>query len=211
MKTLKYIIPVLIFMSIIQISCSKDDENPSGSNQNTSSTVLTEDEKNDLLYMREEEKLARDIYLLSFDLYGLQIFSNISSSEQTHMDEILVLIEKYNLADPASPDRNVFNNPVLQNLFNELKVKSEKSLLDALMVGATIEDLDIYDLDNAVATTVKSDIVNVYEFLNCGSRNHMRAFTGQIDSNSGTYENQFLDDQKYQEILDSEHKKCGQL
>ena len=62
---------------------------------------MTQAEKDGLILMREEEKLARDVYLHSFDLYGVQIFSNISNAEQTHMDRILDLLITF--ADTRHP------------------------------------------------------------------------------------------------------------
>ncbi len=64
--------------------------------------ILTKEEAEDLLVLREEEKLARDVYLYSYDKYNTQIFSNISSSEQRHMDKILFLLTKYGLDDPVN-------------------------------------------------------------------------------------------------------------
>ncbi|MDP2030099.1 MAG: DUF2202 domain-containing protein [Thiobacillus sp.] len=51
--------------------------------------------KTDLLFMREEEKLARDVYLTLYETWGLAVFSNIASSEQSHMDALLKLLRTY--------------------------------------------------------------------------------------------------------------------
>ena len=64
--------------------------------------VLTNEEKSDLLFLREEEKLAKDVYTYSFNKYGQNIFANISSSEQSHMNSVLTLLKKYNLSDPIA-------------------------------------------------------------------------------------------------------------
>ena len=104
---------------------------------------LSEQEKADILFLREEEKLARDVYLLSYDLYGHIIFNNISNSEQTHMNSVYTLIVKYNLSDPAEGrQQGEFENVVLQNLYDSLALQSSVSLLAALKVGAAIEDLE---------------------------------------------------------------------
>lgn len=207
MKTLKYFLPIIFLVTLTQASCSNDDDDVTTTTPVVA--TLTEAEKEGLIQMREEEKLARDVYLYSFDLYGTQIFSNISNAEQTHMDGILDLLKTYNLTDPASTERGVFNDPGLQTLYNDLTALSEKSLLDAFLVGATIEDLDIYDLEELMKTTNKSDILLVYDNLNCGSRNHMRAYTSQIVGEGSTYTVQFITAQRYQEILAGDHEKCG--
>ena len=45
---------------------------------------LTESEIQDLVFIREEEKLARDVYDALRLRWGSRVFSNIESSEQTH-------------------------------------------------------------------------------------------------------------------------------
>jgi len=171
--------------------------------------TLTDEEKEDVLTLREEEKLARDVYLYAYEQYGLQIFNNIASSEQEHMDMVLGLINKYGLDDPASPDRGVFNNPVLQDLYNQLTAQVDLSELDALIVGATIEDLDIHDIKTFESHTNKTDLLEVYAMLQCGSRNHLRAYYGQLDSRGYTYTAQYISQQELEEIVNSPNERCG--
>ena len=209
MKSMKYLLPILIFASFTLSSCSKDDDDTTPNN-NPPTTQITQEEKDCLIFMREEEKLARDVYLYAFDLYGMQIFSNIANSEQTHMDKILELLNTYGLSDPASSEIGVFNNVDLQTLYNELIAKCDSSRLDAFTVGATIEDVDIKDLDNCLLSTDKVDIIAVYENLSCGSRNHMRAFSGQIDNMGGSYTPQFITEDQYLAIINTPQENCGQ-
>lgn len=42
----------------------------------------------DLLYMREEEKLARDVYITLYEKWGIPVFNNISNRESDHNDLI---------------------------------------------------------------------------------------------------------------------------
>ena len=69
-----------------------------GSRPLPSAVQLTEAEENHILYMREEEKLARDVYLTLYELWGAEIFANISESEQQHMDAYLSGLEEADLA-----------------------------------------------------------------------------------------------------------------
>jgi len=214
MKNVKIIIPALFIVSMFNASCTKEEfkvADPSNSSLsvNNKTTIVYTAEESDLIYMREEEKLARDVYLYNYNLYGLKIFKNIAKAEQTHMDRILDLLNTYNLPDPASSQQGVFSDPDLQKLYNDLIVLSKKSLLDALTVGATIEDLDISDLDECLKNTTKADIVLAYTNLNCGSRNHMRAFSGQLTGRGSSYTPQFITVIEYQDILASKHEKCG--
>lgn len=171
--------------------------------------ILTKNEAEDLLVLREEEKLARDVYLYSYDKYNTQIFLNISSSEQRHMDKILFLLTKYGLDNPANAERGKFNNTKLQDLYDKLTAQSDISLIEALRVGATIEDLDIFDIDSFMNRTNDTDIMAVYESLNCGSRNHLRAFMKQLKENKGTYTPQFLTQERFDKILKGSHEQCG--
>jgi len=138
-------------------------------------------ETGDLLLMREEEKLARDTYLTLHDLWRANVFSNIARSEQRHMDTMLGMLQGYGLSDPVSDDAvGAFTNPVLASFYDELVLRGAPSLPDALHVGAFIEELDIADLRRAIERTDEAALINAYRNLEAGSRNHLRAFVGQI-------------------------------
>lgn len=108
---------------------------------------LNKEEKQWLLQMREEEKLARDVYIALGQQRWVKTFSNIVKSEQTHTDAIKDLLDRYQIKDPVKDDTyGVFTSPTLQNLYTTLLEQWKKSLLDVLIVWATIEDLDIKDL-----------------------------------------------------------------
>jgi len=153
-----------------------------GSRKGIGISPLTEAEKTDLLFMREEEKLARDVYIVMYEQWDSAVFVNISVSEQRHMDAIKNLIIKYGLQDSASSKIGVFNNQELQFLYNELISKGEQSLLDAFEVGKLIEETDIEDLQAAMAETNKVDLDTVYGNLLSGSENHLRAFILNIEN-----------------------------
>jgi len=168
------------------------------------SQELNEKEVEHLIYMREEEKLARDVYLTLADKWGDNTFSNIAKSEQRHTDAIKALIEKYNLEDPVKDDSiGVFTNTKLAELYSQLVDQGSKSLVDALKVGATIEDLDISDLDKALADTDNKDITQVFEYLRNGSYNHIKAFVSKIEDNGAEYSPQFITQEEYDKILNS--------
>lgn len=188
-------------------SCSKDDTPANNSNNNRNINAanlqaqitslptepLNSAELTSLSFMREEEKLARDVYITLYNKWGVNIFTNISNSEQTHMDAILMLLSKYSLTDPVSNNAvGVFNNVTLQNLYNQLVAQGNISVLDAYKVGATIEDLDIFDLKNALLNNDNQDIKLVYDMLTKGSRNHIRSFYKNILSVGGSYSPQYI-------------------
>lgn len=169
------------------------------------------DEAADLTFMREEEKLARDTYLVMNDTWKLAVFANIASSEQTHMDAILKLLKKYGLPDPAARTLiGEFTNPELQALYAALIAKGLRSSLDALVVGGIIEETDMEDIQAAIERSQKADIDTVYESLLCGSRNHLRSFAASIQKMTGSaYTAQVLEQSAVDAILASPMEKCG--
>jgi hypothetical protein len=151
-----------------------------------STTTLTTEEKHDLAFMREEEKLARDVYLTLHDIWGTPVFASIATSEQQHMDAILNLLNLYKLPDPAAGKLvGEFSNAELQALYDALIARGKKSALEALMVGGVIEETDIEDINAAIATSRLSTLDKVYQNLLNGSYNHLRAFASNIQSLTG--------------------------
>jgi len=146
--------------------------------------TLSSVEKEHLLYMLEEEKLARDVYQALNAKWNHRTFTNISKSEQQHMDELKALLPKYGLADPTAGKKpGDFTDQKLQKLYSDLVKKGSASLSDALAVGAEIEKLDIADLEKAISDTTQNDINLVYKNLLRGSKNHLEAFTRQPGGN----------------------------
>ncbi|WP_234553340.1 DUF2202 domain-containing protein [Thermus caliditerrae] len=145
--------------------------------------TLTPQEREGLLWMREEEKLARDVYLTLGKLYPIPAFQNIAHSEKQHMAAVARLLAAYGLPDPAQGKGvGEFSNPELARLYQELVAKGQASLQAALAVGAYIEELDIQDLRVRLAQTQRPDIVAVYQNLMQGSWNHLRAFAGNLSA-----------------------------
>ncbi len=167
-------------------------------------------EKLSLLRMREEEKLAHDVYTVLYQKWGNQVFSNIAQSEQTHMDAVALLLKRYNIADPASSTLGVFTDTSLQALYITLRDKGTSSLADALSVGATIEDLDLSDLKTTVEVD-NADIRLVYDNLSRGSRNHMRAFVRNLQSLGLSYTPVYISLTEFNTIIagDTERGRCG--
>jgi hypothetical protein len=166
---------------------------------------LTAAEAQDLLFMREEEKLARDVYLALYDRWGLNVFQNIASSESAHTQAVKGLLDQYGLNDPMAIDqRGVFTNPDLQALYDQLVAQGKGSLEDALRVGAAIEEIDILDLKEAMLASDHIEIQMVYDNLLKGSYNHLRAFVSTLNKQAGAvYQPQYLAAEDYQAIVSS--------
>ena len=163
---------------------------------------LTEAEISALSFIREEEKLAHDVYSYLYERWNQPTFQNIAVSEQTHTQAVLELLERYDLPDPASQEIGIFTNPDLQQLYDQLTSQGSQSLPEALKVGAAIEEIDILDLDARLEQIVSPDIQQVFENLRNGSSNHLRAFTRVLSNQTGeTYHPQYLTEEAYQAFL----------
>ncbi|MBI9094774.1 MAG: DUF2202 domain-containing protein [Sphaerochaeta sp.] len=159
-------------------------------------------ESEGILYMREEEKLARDVYLALYDRWVLRTFANIAQAEQMHMDSVGALIEAQGLVDPVTGSQpGEFKNPTLAALYASLVELGSQSLQDALIVGTIIEGLDIYDLENYLSETDDPASIAVYTNLLRGSENHMRSFSRQLSRYGIAYEARYITQERLEEIL----------
>ena len=174
-------------------------------------TTLSADEIAGLIFMREEEKLAHDVYVTFYQEYGLSIFNNIAGSELSHMAAVKTLLDGYGIADPAAGNGvGEFENADLQALYDQLIVQGSQSLSAALKAGATIEEIDIRDLQTRLTATTPADITQVYTNLLYGSYNHLRAFTRTLTSQTGeVYQPHYLDAATYQSIIAGSNGQRG--
>jgi hypothetical protein len=155
-----------------------------------------------LVYMREEEKLAHDVYVTLQSKWGVRIFGNISQAEERHFSAIKLLLDRYGLTDPAANQGiGIFQNDGLRELYPDLIKQGESSLKSAMRVGAIIEDLDIRDLEKAAAATDNSDLRLVYQNLKRASENHIRAFVRQLAAKGETYIPQYITPTALSEIV----------
>lgn len=206
----------LLLATLIAGTCAWSATSPvlaKGYNWQAAASVqaLSSVETDTLKFMREEEKLARDVYITLYNQWQLPVFSNISSSEQRHTDRVKMLLQTYSLTDPVMDDTvGVFTNATLANLYTQLVTQGQTSALDALYVGAFIEETDIADLQKALNDTEHPDIANIYENLMRGSRNHLRAFVGMIEAQGVTYQAQALPQAEVDAIVNSPRERGGQ-
>jgi len=184
-----------------------------------SSVPLTQAEIDEALFMREEEKLARDVYTQLADYWQAQagtvpvvtIMRNIAEAEQTHMDNMKDVLACYGLPDPvgANEPSGVFLNPELAQLYSTLMTQGKTSQSAALKVGGLIEEVDIEDLQRSIEISQQAYTDQVYAALMCGSRNHLRGFAGQLIKTEGSYSAQFLPQATVDAIVNSPNETCG--
>ncbi len=172
-------------------------------------TDLTDAEKKGIQLMREEEKLAHDVYLFLNEKWNLPIFSNISNSEARHFNAVGYLLETFNIEDISLPGFGKFKNSEIAFLYDSLTQKGSESLVEALKVGAFIEEFDIADLQKLLTLNTVSIIEGVYQNLLRGSNNHLRAFTGQLATRDNDYSPVVLNEKEYLTILETPHQRGG--
>ncbi len=173
--------------------------------------ILTAEEEAGILLMREEEKLARDVYLTLAEKWNIPVFANIARSEETHMEAMEMLIDRYDLNDPvdeASMDsRGRYSNEEFNVLYADLVKRGSQSLQAAMEVGALIEDLDIADLQRLIEESGNDDVKIVYQNLLKGSRNHLRSFYRQIGRAGTEYSPEYISQGDFNRIVSSRNEK----
>lgn len=188
MKSLVAKIFILFLFTFITIGCNSEANVVSSENESSmskygvSGSNLSQEEHDGLIHMRIEEKLARDVYTVLGDKWNARVFLNIKLSEQTHMDAVKRMLDKYGISDPLTTDEvGIFPDEHFQTLYNQLIDKGNISLIDALKIGVEIEELDIEDLNYQLNNVVDNiDIIRVYTNLKNGSINHLNAFNRNL-------------------------------
>jgi hypothetical protein len=165
---------------------------------------LGDREAEGLRNLREEEKLAHDVYVALAAKWQVPIFTNISQAESRHMNAMARLLEVYQLDDPVgNRDTGEFSNPRFTALYQELVQAGSGSLVEAYKVGALIEELDISDLQNVTAESTQPLVKQVFGNLQRASRNHLRAFASQLAQQGETYEAKHLTQAQFDSIADT--------
>lgn len=210
----KYITAAVLIATFLFASCEQNDANSMKSDAlevninefaaipifTTNANSLTQLEKDGLLMMREEEKMAQDVYDSFYSTYGVINFDRISNSEARHTTAILALINHFGLTDPALTEPGKFTSTSIQKLYDQL-IAAGTSSNAALSTGAYIEEYDIVDLKKLIAETENTDILAVYANLLSGSENHLRAFVRSLAIQNITYSPQILSSTDFNAII----------
>lgn len=193
-----------ITLTVLLFSSCQEDTLP------VSETTLSDNELKTLLFTREEEKLAHDVYTYAFEKYGLAMFQNIASSESQHIASILVMMNSYKINDPLNGSNLLgqFSDPVIKGLYIDLTSRVDVSQEEAIKVGLLIEDMDIYDLEMAIEETNCADLANTYSKLKCGSNNHLRSFYSQAKLFGIEYTPEYISQAYFDKTINSSKTSC---
>lgn len=222
----------LVASLLVASSCQKDDINAENaqyasvlavSGDGTTSVIeanlksalietsdLTDSELASLLKMKEEEKLARDVYAVLAKKWGSQIFTNISAAENNHLNAIVLLLKNYGSTETSIGQAGIFTDAAVQTLYNDLVAKASVSIAEAYKIGALIEEMDIKDLTEALSGTTNENVTLVFENLLKGSRNHLRAFNRQLTTLGIVYTPVYISQADYDLIVSSSMEKGKQ-
>lgn len=137
----------------------------------------------DLQFMREEERMARDLYKAFADTYDdAAPFANITRSEDRHYDAVGVLLDRYDVTDPsAGKAAGTYAFPEIQKLYDGWLAEGNASLAAAYGVGVELETADIADLKAAVNEHTEADVDQVFGSLLNASEHHLAAFQAAVD------------------------------
>ena len=106
-----------------------------------------------------DEYKARDTYQRIIDTFDpVRPFINIVEAEQTHIELLLPLYEKYAVPLPPEPDPQ--------------RVSVPDSLLSACQLGVEEELANVAMYDRLIAATDLSDVMEVLRRLQAASRDH---------------------------------------
>lgn len=192
MKTTPFL-AALIISAVLWSPVAAQDRGPGSGNGNgngngtgsgtwTPVQPATADEAKALSFMREEERMAQDVYQFLSGKWNLKVFQNIAISEGRHTAAIGTLLTRYGLPDPSKGlPAGTYADPVLTSLYEQLVAKGSLSIKDALEVGIAIEGKDIADLETALKSAEKVDIKRVYTNLMDASYSHAEAFESCLE------------------------------
>lgn len=166
--------------------------------------VIDSEAADALRFLYQEEKVARDVYDSFEALYGLMPFVHISDSEQSHFEQMETLLLSLGVITEEEIIRTepgVFTDPDLQALYDELSERGADSEIEALRVGAYIEEHDILDLGAAAALTDHPDVQETLNALIAASGNHLRAFNRNLANRGVDYEPVLLNADYFDQII----------
>lgn len=188
---------------------------------------LNFNEQTHLVFTCEEEKLARDVYrVLGRSFPEIGSFAEMEANKEHNKCAVLDLMRKYRVSVPHVNDNvGVFSWGSYGRYFTEkylvLTSQGTSNPLNALYVGAFMEELNILDIDQCPKVIVdinngiseasacgrnytdNPDVLRVYDSLVEESRRHLRLLVRDIEQiiGVGNYQAQVLPQDQVDAIL----------
>lgn len=164
-------------------------------------TLAEESDQELLTFLWEEEKMARDLYQSLAKKWNLRPLDNIARAEQQHMNRVSALMKQKGMTIPVEAKSGHFTSLEIQRFYRDWEAIGLQSATDALRIGATVEDRDLFDLERIAKTTQDPDIKALCETLRRGSAQHMRAFARNLSNRGVTYRPKYISQATLDAIL----------
>ncbi len=183
-------------------------------NTNVIYSQYSEQEKADLLFTLQEEKVAYDFYTEMYNKYNQKVFGNIMEAEKTHQQHVLSILNSLNIdAGEVGSTPGEFSNPEIADQYKMLSEIGSYSFTDALRAAAKYEEQDINDLKTFQSRAENEQIITLYECLQKATGNHLRAFVKNLKKEGINYKPNVLSEADYNAIITSDNVQgdCFQL
>jgi hypothetical protein len=167
--------------------------------------VISEKDKNSLVYFREEEKLAADAFDYFYEMWSNKLFFSFKSSESKHETIFKELMDYYGIDDPVKDyARGEFTIDTLKYFYIDMISFGSKSLLHSFLAGAEIEERSVYELDNAIKVIENEKLTGVYKTHKSSSEGYLRLFVSKLKDNSVIYQPKYLTGESFKSIVKGE-------
>lgn len=162
---------------------------------------LTADETEFLYAIREDEKIAHDVYAAFSALYpAAKTISKIMTAESSHISAAEAVLDYYEIEYPPLSDTGIFEDADRQALYNDLITKGT-TLIKAYGTMALMEEETVYAYKSIQNQLTNSNLSLLLSQLIKASSNHLRATVRQVVKLGGSYSPAYLSDEEYQTII----------
>ena len=191
----KIILPLVLILLIV--ACSEDEN-----------SGLSMEETESLKFTAEQEKLSVELYLYAFSAYNLPIFQEIANKKTRHLTEVRAVMEDLDVEDPTEGiGVGVFNNTEIQTLYNQMRSRIEEGQNNAFIAALTVEESIIHFSGISLSETSNNTLIELYEAIICGSKNHFRTFYSELTT-SKSYVSQYFTQEEFSDIVNSGQEDC---
>ncbi len=162
---------------------------------------ITETEAGDLQLLREEEKLARDLFRDWSD--RSELFGAVAHSKQLHFEIVGALLQRHQVTDRTLGGEGLYVFPQLQTLHQELLARGGSTELEALAAGAELHERDLVGLEEAAGRSQLEDVRASLAEIQRGARNHLRGCVEELALQGVDYAPRLLSPEAFAAIINS--------
>lgn len=172
--------------------------------ENLPESLLTDSEREDIIYLQEAEKADHDLNLaLAGQHSSIPLFREIAGKTNVAMTADNVILVRYDIPNPESQVPGQFTNKKLQRMYDTGVSAGSMSVTDALNSSAMYEDLHIADLLTAIGRTDNEDLRFIYTQELELSRNNLRQLSPLMAGYGSSYSPTYITAEYYQQIISS--------